>query len=668
VPQDSCNQDTFPSDGAGNKTFDGRYRLLSELGRGGAGIVYKAEHIQLKRIVALKVCSFKAGSDEASQRFQRECQVLSKLQHPNIVQTYSWGMSDEVPYVAMELVQGESLSELLQREGKLSVQRCLAIAEQICAALEHAHSLGLVHRDIKPSNIMVFKDAGGKELVKVLDFGLAKFVNSELRITKTSAIVGTPVYMAPEQFLSESIDERTDVYALACTIYHALCGKTAHCGESPFELFDAHSNSYIEPMPQEIPAHIRDAVMRAMSRDQEFRPPTTAQFMSELRGTTAVPLTSGRVAAVPRRAHGSFKLSSGQMIAVAMVAACLVAGVLFYRTAIAPPERSPLQEIADLKIELANVAEAEGEQSPKLVPIYHQLIELEKNNNRETESRDYYDKAWKIDELQLNRELSDHHYQAAIKIVLKHLPIAEHVHKKYSQTVCERLNDLGEYALKDDDFENAKKYLEIAQERLRKVPDGPMLHANNFALLSKLAVKMKQLPEAIAYSKQALKKAENIRDSSDSFERKGGPVWLWRKQFELGLLYSYTGDYENAAKTFGQCVTDATEITDAESPDRIADARIMQGFCLTIMRKEGAEALVNAGLKDSHSFRIYGLASLAYLRMREQRFAEAVKLLDECRANSESGEETKQAEYVIALVQNQIPRQYWNLKSLPDKR
>jgi serine/threonine protein kinase len=249
------------------------------LGRGAVAVVYKARQRGVERVVALKLLAAEGFHD--LQRFQRECQTLSKLDHPAIVHVYAWGATpDGTQYLALEYVEGRTLDAVIAERGAMPVDQVVAIATKLCAGLTYAHEQGVVHRDIKPANIMLLEDGG----VKLLDFGLAKFLGSDLRVTRTEAIVGSPVYMAPEQFMSKQVGPSSDVYGLACTLYEALSGRVAFGGESPFEIFNLHSAGQYDPLPDTIPARVRGALDKALHPDAARRFASAADFMRALNG------------------------------------------------------------------------------------------------------------------------------------------------------------------------------------------------------------------------------------------------------------------------------------------------------------------------------------------------------------------------------------------------
>jgi serine/threonine-protein kinase len=215
----------------------GRFRVLSEIGHGGMGRVFRAEQVRMKRVCALKVImeSGRLDSDTVS-RFAREATNASKIGHPNVATVYEFGESDDgVLYIAMEYVDGETLAELMKREGALPPRRAVSIAWQIADALAAAHELGIVHRDLKPENIMLGARKKGGDLVKVVDFGLARVMGAESQVvTRTGYILGTPRYMSPEQLTDADVDERSDIYSLGLMLFGMLTGRSPwDIGETP---------------------------------------------------------------------------------------------------------------------------------------------------------------------------------------------------------------------------------------------------------------------------------------------------------------------------------------------------------------------------------------------------------------------------------------------------
>lgn len=191
--------------------FAERYKVLSVLGRGGMSIVYKAKHTLMDRIVAIKLLQASLVSDPQSlSRFQREAKAVSALNHPHVILVYDFGVADNgLPYLVMDYLEGQSLSDVIKDQGHISVSRCANIFLQSCEALQHAHGKGVLHRDLKPSNIMLVNNEGTTDFVKIVDFGIAKLINpgeESQRLTQTGEVIGSPLYMSPEQLMGRELD------------------------------------------------------------------------------------------------------------------------------------------------------------------------------------------------------------------------------------------------------------------------------------------------------------------------------------------------------------------------------------------------------------------------------------------------------------------------------
>jgi serine/threonine protein kinase len=277
-PKDgSALRATAPSDDLVGQIIAERYHILAKLGEGGMGRVYLAEHVRMGRRCAIKVMHAMLLYDPDSvSRFNREAANASGISHPNVAAIYDFGESDGLLYLAMELVEGESLSALLAREPVLSESRTIEIALQVADALGAAHELGIVHRDLKPDNIMVKPSRDGRDLIKVVDFGIAKATKGGGRqtLTRTGFIVGTPAYMSPEQILGDTLDGRSDLYSLGCILYEMLTGERAFLDASG-EVSVRQRLTEPPPQPsrvkQGLSGHLDRLVTTAMARAPEQR-------------------------------------------------------------------------------------------------------------------------------------------------------------------------------------------------------------------------------------------------------------------------------------------------------------------------------------------------------------------------------------------------------------
>jgi serine/threonine protein kinase len=245
------------------RVFEGKYRLDERLGGGGMGTVYRATHLLIDRPVAIKVLSQRfVGDSTAKQRFRREARAAGRMHHPNAVSVTDFGATaDGYLYIVMELLEGRTLRDLLAREAPLDVARVVSIMLQTCAAVSAAHDVGLIHRDLKPANIFIEQRANTPSVVKVLDFGVAKFAVEEQAdddyqtLTQVGAIIGTPRYMSPEQCSgSGSVTPASDVYSLGIILYEMLSGVVPFNAETPLAIALRHVSEPPRPLREIVPS------------------------------------------------------------------------------------------------------------------------------------------------------------------------------------------------------------------------------------------------------------------------------------------------------------------------------------------------------------------------------------------------------------------------------
>ncbi len=262
----------------------GRYRIVSELGKGAMGVVYKAVDPNIGRTVALKTMRVDVHGIESAemlQRFKNEARAAGLLSHPNIVTIYDAGELEGTFYIAMEFMEGKTLQEVLHAERMLSPEQAVDIMRQVCAGLDYAHARGVIHRDIKPANIMILPD----RTVKIMDFGIAKSGGSGL--TSTGQVLGTPNYMSPEQVKGRKLDGRSDLFSLGVVLYEAVTGERPFTGENVTTIIYKIVNEN-PPAPADldatVPAGLSAVVMRALSKTPEARYQNGAEFAQDLAG------------------------------------------------------------------------------------------------------------------------------------------------------------------------------------------------------------------------------------------------------------------------------------------------------------------------------------------------------------------------------------------------
>lgn len=274
-----------------------RYRVIRLLGRGGMGSVYEVEHINLHGRYALKFLNKNQAADADWRRFENEARASNKLEHPNLIKVHDFGiLPSGPPYFIMDLVEGETLADLLKRQGRLPVDQTIKLFIQVGFALIYAHSNGIVHRDIKPSNIILSKANSGKtedSVVKLVDFGIAKLTGqdgfNQQTLTQTGEIFGSPLYMSPEQCLGIAVDHRTDLYSLGCVMFETLTGAPPHVGDSALSTMMKHQTE--EPLPLreaslgvEFPLRIEQVVRRLLAKDLTERYQSAELFTADLVG------------------------------------------------------------------------------------------------------------------------------------------------------------------------------------------------------------------------------------------------------------------------------------------------------------------------------------------------------------------------------------------------
>jgi serine/threonine-protein kinase len=272
----------------------GQYRLESKLGEGGMGTVYRASHAMLRRPCAIKLLPLERAGEANVQRFEREVQLTASLAHPNTVTVFDYGRTPEgVFYYAMELIHGKTLEDVVRASGPMPPARALAIIDQVAGALVEAHGIGLIHRDLKPANIMLhmLHDQGGVgEIAKVLDFGLVKQVAGAeaIGLTNAGTITGTPLYMPPEAITApDTVDARSDLYALGATAYFAVTGTDVFNGNTVVELCSKHLNEAPEPPTARLGAHVPDdleqLILACLRKAPAERPQTAREVQQRAR-------------------------------------------------------------------------------------------------------------------------------------------------------------------------------------------------------------------------------------------------------------------------------------------------------------------------------------------------------------------------------------------------
>jgi serine/threonine protein kinase len=308
-----------------------RYEIIAKLGSGGMAHVYRARCTVLNRIVTVKVMRKELAEDkDFVHRFQIEAQAVALLSHPNIVSIYDVGEENGLPYLVMEYVEGDNLKEIIRQKGALSPAETVNIGIQVCAALDHAHSKGIIHRDIKPHNILV--TPGGR--VKVADFGMARFLSVPgATVTQSGTVMGSVHYFSPEQARGEEASYQSDLYSLGVVLYEAVSGHVPYQGDNPITIALKHIQEQPPGLRLEnpsIPEELEQIILKAMARDKEMRFKSAKEMQKALSysGEFSGTQEEERTRSIPIPVIPERKTLSKKRMHPAAIAALVVCGIL----------------------------------------------------------------------------------------------------------------------------------------------------------------------------------------------------------------------------------------------------------------------------------------------------------------------------------------------------
>jgi serine/threonine protein kinase len=289
----------------GRDILDGQFKILQKIGSGGMGSVYKASQPAMNRMVGVKILHPKlANRKDLVSRFRREARAMSHLAHPNTTKVFLYGeLDDGSLYIVMEFLDGKNLNQTVRAEGPFDVKRALPILIQVCGALDEAHKAGIIHRDMKPENIFLCQQGGLKDYAKVLDFGLAKVTEREMRpgsliLTQEGMVFGTPEFMSPEQAQGKVLTPASDIYSLAIILYEVLTGKLPYEAKAPLEYIQAHVTVKPIPLDQRVqgknfPPLLWQVLERALAKKPEDRFAAASDFAAAMQavldGRTTLP-------------------------------------------------------------------------------------------------------------------------------------------------------------------------------------------------------------------------------------------------------------------------------------------------------------------------------------------------------------------------------------------
>src|SRR2546423_1817188 len=396
-----------PDDGAstavsiqGETILDGRYELDRRLGQGGMGIVYKARHIFLKTQHAIKIIlpDLVGNDPNLVTRFRQEALAAAAIRHQNIIAVTDFGVvRGTMPFLVMEFIQGKSLQDLMSEEGAMGPVRAFELMRPICAGIAAAHRQNIVHRDLKPLNAMIQGGMPINEGTKILDFGLAKIKSGELLgsfvAAQTTGLMGSPFYMAPEQWSDEPPDARADIYSLGVMLYQMLCGEVPFKGNSIPAIMKKHLTADVPTFASkgvEVPAQIEAVVRHTLEKEPEFRTSSADEFIKELSEAMSA-------ASAVLKTTGDKKIDPFKTIANPPMSAQVTTSPIAPRTAYDPPAgtisgtsladveeklRVAREELAREGAAKRKLADAEAERKRKEEQERHAALEREREEER----------------------------------------------------------------------------------------------------------------------------------------------------------------------------------------------------------------------------------------------------------------------------------------------
>lgn len=376
------------------RVLAGKFEILSLLGTGGMGNVYKARQEAVDRLVAIKFLHIEKVTNATLKRFHREARAAASLSHANIVSFFDFGLTeDNLPYMVMDYVEGISLDELMQ-QGPLAYERCVPLFIQACDALQHAHDKGIIHRDIKPSNLMLVPQEDGSEIIKVLDFGVAKLlpridsVEPSQSLTQTGELFGSPQYMSPEQWAGQEQDARSDMYSLGCVMYETLTGRPPIRGSTIVETIYKHTHERPAPFKAvqpgiDVPEQLEAVIFKTLEKEPDARFPSMATLKRNLEFVPAFAEAEKKIPAAQPKTESVITQSPGKAVVIvaAMVGtilACAVGSLLAEQMA---PEVTDAMQLRFAQL-------VHGDQSIRLIPLLETLCirATERGNKSEAQT------------------------------------------------------------------------------------------------------------------------------------------------------------------------------------------------------------------------------------------------------------------------------------------
>ena len=538
----------------GRQYIGGKYKILTLLGRGGMGTVYKVKHEALDKIFALKILNKDVTTNvKTLLRFDQEAKAVGNLQHENLISVHDYGASEDgIPYLVMDYLDGVELSQEIASLGCIEETRALMIFERVAEGLSYAHSKGVIHRDLKPSNIMLVKNDKGVEKPIIVDFGIAKRQTVDKNLTQTGEIFGTPVYMSPEQCMGNPVDARSDIYSLGCVMFEALNGKPPLNGDNAVKTIFKHLNEEAPLLrvnsAQTVSSGLEKVVASCLEKDPQHRLQSADSVAENLRRVSAgeQPLTKHKPRSIKRAQliKGAAYVSIAGLIILALLALAIKS--LQHET----PAQALMTQ-ATKKLSNEKYSEA-------IVLAQQALVEGAKEHAGE-------DALMRIHELLVTCYANSHNYEKAAaesRLVVKY---AEHLND---------MKQLDLYAPRVPQYEaqvDPEKALEdygeaVSIEARKKNPNQLTLLTRNVAA-GAAAVPLKRNAEARTYLETARKITETLKEVPMNEK--------YRINFWLAKTYAAIGDYDKALNALKEAETVSSKMqSNPKREESLANERI----------------------------------------------------------------------------------------------
>jgi len=552
----------------------GKLQIESVLGTGGMSTVYRAKHLLLDRIVAVKLVHGGHVQGKAIQRFQQEAKAATRLNHPNIATVREFGQDDQgCPYLVMDFVEGISLADELKQNGAMSAERTEKLISAACAGLKHAHDNGVIHRDLKPGNIILSLGPDGQETAKLVDFGIAKLLDEENKanLTQTGEVFGTPNYMSPEQCLGKHADLRTDIYSMGCVTFECLSGKPPFECESALETLMSHVNEPADFTKLNCPPNVKAAVQRCIEKKPEDRWQSIDEFQNCLQDRSIKEFKTK-----PK------KTSKKKLIAICVAATICsaLAGVAvaiapyvpqFWDAYFPPPWEAMARDAA------REISKGPGSYNSARVLVRRALKTAKENNVSDAGMESLYGQFGKISVAMFEYSEAEKYFNSALELSAKHKE--DFNRGSYHEWLCTTNMEQRRYL---QAVEHGRQAVDIKYRVLGK------FHKLTLTSMLKYGQALRyngQVKEALKMNEDAFEVAKKLYPQNDNIAVANAQLQLANTQADLGKTKKATFNYVASVKL-------SNELLGPENEQTIRNRKAVVEFLTHEKRTKELEALL----------------------------------------------------------------------------